>query len=106
MIEEAVTETTAEETTAIAVVVDMDEMEAEIGGMMTEATEEGMEGAILTATAMTEEVEMIDEATATNDDGMTTANANPSPRCPKRTSPKLLQQQPRRSTHKHTPGNP
>jgi hypothetical protein len=92
MIEEAATETMAEGTTAIAVVVDMDEMEAEIGGMTTEATDEGMEVATLTAAAMIEEVEMIDEATATTDDGMRTVNANPSLRCQKRISPKLLQQ--------------
>jgi hypothetical protein len=103
MIEEAATETMAEETTATAVVVDMDEMEAEIGGMTTEATDEGMEVATLTAAAMTEEVVMIDEATATTDNVMRTANVNPSPRCQKRTSPKLFQQQHRRSTHKHTP---
>jgi hypothetical protein len=81
------------------------EMEAEIGETTTEATGEGMEDGILTAVAIIEEEATTDE-TAMIDEGTTTASANPSPRFPKKTSPKLLRQQPRRSTHRHIPANP
>lgn len=103
----------AEGMSGTAGVVAMDEtevgMEAEIGETTTEATgegmEDGMEDGILTAVAIIEEEATTDE-TAMIDEGTTTASANPSPRFPKRTSPKLLRQQPRRSTHRHIPANP
>jgi len=111
--EEAATETMAEGMSGIAEVVAMDEMEAEmevemeveIGAMTTEGTGDGMEDGILTAAVIVEEEATTDE-TAMIDAGTTTASANPSPRFLKRTSPKLLQQQPRRSTRRHIPASP